>query len=75
MTIGGERGKPIPVASVAQEYELIRSARCPCGGRWEAGTQVAYFDPAIGKYCDRIEVTCLKCGQSREIHFDTSAFY
>lgn len=75
MTTGGERGKPIPVTSIAQEYELIRSTRCPCRGRWEAGTQVAYFDPAIGKNCDKVEVACLKCGQSREVRFDISAFY
>lgn len=75
MTIAGERGNPIPVTSVQQEYELIRASSCPCGGNWEAGTQVAYFDPAIGKHCDRVELTCLRCGQSREVHFDISGFY
>ena len=75
MMSGGERGNPIPVTSVKQEYEFIRVTSCPCGGSWEPGTQVAYFDPPLGKYCDRIEVTCLKCGQSRAVHFDISAFY
>ena len=75
MTIGGERGNPIPVNSIEHEYELIHASACPCGGAWEAGTQVVYFDVAIRKCCDRIEVTCLKCGRSREVHFDISAFY
>jgi len=63
------------VAMTLHEYELIHASACPCGGAWEAGTQVVYFDVAIRKCCDRIEVTCLKCGKSREVHFDISAFY
>ena len=75
MTIGGERGNPTPVTSVGQEYKLIRATSCPCGGKWEKVMQVMYFDPAIRKHCDRVKLLCLKCGQSREVHFDISAFF
>ena len=75
MTADGESSSPIPVTSVAQECELIQASSCPCGGRWVVGMQAVYFDAAIGKCCDRIEVTCLKCGKSQDFHFDISAFY
>ncbi len=64
----------IPVASVAQEYEELRSRRCPCGGQLRLAFQALVAGPQGGHY-DLMLAECRACGAEQRLVFDISSFY
>jgi hypothetical protein len=68
MTDPDEPGSsPMPVLSVAEEYQHIARQKCACGGVFEP-TQQFVCDSPSGKL-DTIETKCGECGDPRRFEF------
>jgi hypothetical protein len=55
--------------NVANQYRVIRAARCECGGRLKP-KKVALKEEGDGLY-DLHETLCVKCGKARQFKFRT----
>lgn len=63
----------VSVAGVAQEYGLVASQRCECGGRWRITLQRLLFH--ADRPYDLLEAVCPQCGRQRRFLFDIGSFF
>lgn len=63
----------IPVDGVAQEYAILASQTCACGGRFRPVRQALLHDR--GRYYDLLEAVCQQCGAPRQFLFDIHTFF
>jgi hypothetical protein len=61
-------GLAVQVHSIAEEYAYITAHPCSCGGRWRVTAQAVLKDTQ-GRYYDRLDVICRKCGKHRSFSF------
>jgi hypothetical protein len=62
----------IVVNCVAEEYLIVRSTPCECGGTYQPGEQA--LSQIDGRPHDVLTVKCA-CGKTREFRFDISRFF
>lgn len=63
----------IPVAGVAQEYDLIAAQGCACGGCWQVTVQRLLFQ--ADRPYDLLEAVCQQCGRERRFLFDIGSSF
>jgi len=63
----------IPVDNVGQEYAHVTATPCACGGCWRVTGQALLLHE--GRYYDRLEVVCTRCGETGVFLFDIDAFF
>jgi len=63
------QGAPLRVDDQKQEYEYVRSQRCPVdGGGYHIIRQVVFSRE--GRYYDRVDVSCQTCNVKRSFYFE-----
>jgi len=61
------------VSSVDEEYDILESTQCECGGFFRSTGQELLMEE--GHYYDLLHGVCNKCGEERDFYFNVDEVF